>query len=66
MRFHAQVHDENNKAVFECHVIADNSGLAREKIKKYLREHNREQEAKMLISLVEYREDIETKLLVIE
>lgn len=66
MRYHAVVHDESNKRVFECHVISDDTGSAREKVKSYLRSHGQEQQAKMLITLVEYREDIDSDLLLIE
>lgn len=64
MRFHAVVHDHNNdnEAVFECHVIADSKGAAISEVQKYLQENGREQQVKMLITLLEYREDIETEL----
>ncbi len=66
MRYHAVVHDENNKSVFECHVISDDTDSAREKVKSYLRRHGQEQQVNMPITLVEYREDINSDLLLIE
>lgn len=67
MRYHAKVHDnKDNNAIFECHVIAENSGAAREKIKNYLINNNEENYANMLISLVELRENIESSLILID
>jgi hypothetical protein len=61
-RFHATVHDQDARTVFECHVIGENSGSARESVKEYLRKQGREDEAKMLIALMELRDDIESPL----
>lgn len=67
MRYHAVVHDleNDNKTAFECHVIANDTGAAREAVKAHLRKNDQENLAKMNISLVEYREDIESDLLLI-
>lgn len=64
MRFHAVVHDlkNNHKTIFECHVIADDTGAAREAVKTHIREITKEDLAKMVISLVKLREDIESDL----
>jgi len=43
-------------------VIGENSGSARESVKEYLRKQGREDEAKMLIALMELRDDIESPL----
>ena len=66
MRYHAVVHNDENKSVFECHVFGKDTGEAREKVKSYLRDKNQREEAKMLITLIEYREDIKSDLLLIE
>jgi len=67
MRYHAVVHDLENdhKTAFECHVIANDTGAAREVVKAHLRKNDQEDMAKMNISLVEYREDIKSDLLLI-
>lgn len=65
MRYHAVVHAENTESVFECYVMAENTGAALEKVKIYLRNDEQEDLAKMLISLIEYREYIQSDLLLI-
>ena len=66
MRYHATVHNDNNDTVIECHVFADDTGHAREKIKAHLRVNGLQEQAKMNIALVETREDIATDFLVIK
>ena len=68
MRYHAAVHDleNDNTTVFECHVIANDTGAAREAVKAHLRKNDQEDLANMNISLVEYRVDIKSDLLLIE
>ena len=66
MRYHAVVHNDENKSVFECHVFGQDTGDAREKVKNYLRNQNQREQAKMLISLSECREDIQSDLLLIK
>lgn len=65
-RYHATVHDDKHDVVFECHVIASDTGRARETIKKHLRSENREDEAKMQIALIDLREDIESSLILLK
>ncbi|WP_333660939.1 hypothetical protein [Acinetobacter sp.] len=68
MRYHAIVHNlrSQNETIFECHVIADNTGSARKEVVTYLNQNNYIVNfSDIAISLLEYREDIETTLLLI-
>lgn len=61
-RYHATVHDDDSRQVFECHVLGENSGHAREVLKAYFRNHGMSEFVGMTIALIEHRVDIESDL----
>ncbi|NPE63132.1 hypothetical protein HKX68_09210 [Dickeya dadantii] len=62
MRYHAVVHDDKNDRKFECHVITENPGHAREEVKKYLHNNDMEHLTREIISLISLRDDIVSDL----
>lgn len=66
MQYHAVVHNNENKSVFECLVIAESTDSARRKIQDYFWDKNQREEAKMIITLSDKRTNNKSGLLLIE
>lgn len=65
MRFHSTAHDDKNQKVFECHVFADSSGGASDKVKQHLQANGAEGAKQLIVWSIEVRDDIATELPVI-
>jgi hypothetical protein len=66
MKFHATLNENRKAQIFECHVIADDTGQAREKIKDYLRRHARDDLLTAQIYLVEIGASYEPSMPLVE
>jgi hypothetical protein len=66
MKFHATLHENDKEQVFERHVIADDTGQAREKIKAYLQRHARSDLLTAQIHLVAVGGGLEPSLPLVE
>lgn len=65
-RYHATVHDDDGRQVFECHILGEDSGNAREVLNAYFRNQGMPEFVGMTIALIEYRVDIESDLPLIQ